>query len=329
MELLNRSMSDLGNTFQRNRALTAQDREREAQSKLNEEMMRLRRDDSAAQNADRADARENRALSLKSQEAHQQRMQTYQQQLAAAKDEEAKWGVLQQMGKDGMLTEEGVAAMNEAFSKKLGEVGIGVKLFKLPTATDNKPQTWEHPETGEKFVYNPRTGNFEKSENPSMTTISDEVDKDTGEVTSRKVSRRMTAAEFQKAMDEEKRSRQPKPGDPLEDALREGKTAPLRKEMDSHLSEIKKGDKDYGFLNGKSRVDRVQELQRKMAELDLPAAQLTNAPISEVGNAAAETAAPGEIPTFATEAEARQAGKKAGDIVRLVINGKPTRVRLK
>lgn len=315
MELLNRSMSDLGNTFQRNRALTAQDREREAQSKLNEEMMRLRRDDSAAQNADRADARENRALSLKSQEAHQNRLQSYQQQLLAAKDEEAKWGVLQQMGKDGMLTEEGVAAMNEAFSKKLGEVGIGVKLFKLPAATDNKPQTWEHPETGEKFVYNPRTGNFEKSENPSMTTISDDVDPETGEITGRKVNRRLTPADLKTAMEEERRAK----ADKAEDAnAAAGPSADEQAQMEEILSRPAVNASQPAAAIKK----RVQQLQGATGELDIPAPQMTNAPI-------AQASAPGEIPTFATEAEARQAGKKAGDIVRLVIKGKPTRVRLK
>lgn len=315
MELLNRSMSDLGNTFQRNRALTAQDREREAQARLNEEMMRLRREDSAAQNADRADARENRALSLKSQEAHQQRMQAYQQQLAAAKDEEAKWGVLQQMGKDGMLTEEGVAAMNEAFSKKLGEVGIGVKLFKLPTATDNKPQTWTHPDTGEKFVYNPRTGNFEKSENPSMTTISDDVDPETGEITSRKVNRRLTPADLKAAMEEERRAK----ADKAEEAnAAAGPTLDEQAQMEEILSRPAVNASQPAAAIKK----RVQQLEGATGELDIPATQLTNAPIARAG-------APGEIPTFATEAEARQAGKKAGDIVRLVINGKPTRVRLK
>lgn len=48
MELLNRSMSDLGHTLQNNRALTLQDRDRQDRRKLDEEMMRIKRDDMAS-----------------------------------------------------------------------------------------------------------------------------------------------------------------------------------------------------------------------------------------------------------------------------------------
>jgi len=337
MQILNRSMSDLGDTFQRNRALTAQEKERQAQQRLNEEMMGLRkrehedtmglrREELTAQTADRSDARENRKLALESQMAHQKKIEQYQAQLAAAKDEEGKWRVLESMGKEGMLTEDGIEQMNQAFSEKLGKVGIGVKMFKLPTPTDNKPQTWTDPNTGAPFVYNPRTGNFEKSE--GTVTMTEEAGED-GEAPKRKISRKMSPADLEKAMAAAAAAKAAAGnGDPLEEAMQEGRNAPFKKEMDAHLKAIKEGDSDYGLLNMKDRPERVRELQQKIGAV--PAGgRVPRITELQGPNSAGAGSSGGAEATFETEAAARAAGKKAGDVVRLMLNGKATRVRLK
>lgn len=307
MQILNRSMSDLGDTLQRNRAMTAQEKERQAQQRLNEEMMGLRkrehedtlglrREELTAQTADRSDARENRKLALESQMAHQKKIEQYQAQLASAKDEEGKWRVLESMGKEGMLTEDGIEQMNQAFSEKLGKVGIGVKMFKLPTPTDNKPQTWTDPNTGAPFVYNPRTGNFEKSE--GTVTMTEEEGAD-GEPPKRKISRKMSPEDLAKAMAEEKAA---KAASDEEAAAAAGPTLQQQGEIEEILNRP-------GIPAG-GRVPRANSLQ------GAPAA------VQPGGN----VIGPG---VFATEQDARAAGHKAGDIVKLDINGKATRVRLK
>jgi len=302
-------MRDLGDTFQRNRALTQAEKERAAQQRLNEEMMGLRkrehedtlglrRDELAGQTADRSDARENRKLALDSQIAHQKKIEQYQAQLAAAKDEEGKWRVLESMGKEGMLTEDGIEQMNQAFSEKLGKVGIGVKMFKLPTPEDNAPRSWKDPETGAPFVYNRRTGNFEKSENPNSVTMSEEIDDVSGEP-KRKITRKMSPADLEKAMAAEAAA---KAAADEEAAAAAGPTLQQQGEIEEILQ--------------RPGIPAGGKPQRKAGLEGAPAA------VQPGGN----VIGPG---VFATEEAARAAGHKAPDVVRLYINGEAKRVRLK
>lgn len=67
----------------------------------------------------------------------------------------------------------------------------------------------------------------------------------------------------------------------------------------------------------------VRDLDSEMRKIQPPQPAAAAAP------AAAPAAATGAVPEFQTEDAARAAGHKAGDIVRLMINGKSTKVRLK
>lgn len=310
MQILNSSLDDLGRTLQGNRAITLNERERGARLDLDREMMGLRKEEMGLRRGEAADTKANRGLLLQSQAAHQQRLEAIQKEGNETKRNQMYLEILGEMNKSGQLTDEGILALQKAFNQQFGATGLGVKLFRraeppTPTSADMGG--------GVRAIYMP--GGKETHVIDERETVTEEADALGGEPT-RRVQRKMAPGESSKLA--------PKPApESVEAALREGKLAPMQKELTGHLDEIKKGDTDYGFLNGKDRVARVKELQARMAELDLPEAKLTNKPAAEV------TGQAGEVPTFATEAEARTAGKKAGDIVRLMIDGKPTRVRLK
>lgn len=285
--LLNRSMSDLGDTFQRNRALTAQDKEREAQQRLNQEMMGLRRSE-AADNRDfrnrEADARDTANAS----------MDDYRQRMLDAKDEDSKMQVWSEMLKSGAVTPESLDAMSAAMSKKLG---VKVTLA-MPAPADNTPKTWTHPETGQAFVYNPRTGNFEKSENPNTVTMTEEEGED-GAPPKRKVTRKMTPADLDAAMKAEQAA---KAAADEEARAADGPTPQQQGEIEEILS--------------RPGIPAGGRVPRKTGIEGAPAA------VQPGGNVIAPE-------VFATEESARAAGKKAGDVIKLNINGEVKRVRLK
>ncbi len=142
LALLLAAGNDLGDAFQHNRdrrtrvdenALDRAMREREGglDRGLRREELGLRREDAA-------DARGVRKQALESQTAHQQRIEKYQQALAQARDDDAKFGILGKMNEEGLLTDEGVNLMSEEINKKFGKAGIGVKLFKLGTGVRQK-----------------------------------------------------------------------------------------------------------------------------------------------------------------------------------------------
>lgn len=312
MQLLNNSLDDLGRTLQGNRAITLNERERGARLDLDREMMGLRKEEMGLRRNDASEARANRGLLLQSQAAHQQRLEAIQKEGNETKRNQMYLEFLGELNKTGQLTDEGLAKMEEKFNEQFGSTGLGVKLFRRAEPVE---PTSKDMGGGVRTIYMP--GSKEAHVIDERETVTDKIP-GTETEPERSVQRRMAPGEASKLT--------PKPAaveDSLEAALKEGKQAPFKTELKGHLDEIKKGDTNYGFLDRKSRVERVKELQRQMAELDLPEAKLTNKPPGEVSGQ------PGELPTFATEAEARTAGKKAGDIVRLMIDGKPTRVRLK
>lgn len=286
MQILNRSMSDLGDTFQRNRALTAQDKEREAARRLNEEMMGLRRSEAA-------DNKEFRNRELESRDNANASMDEYRQRMLDAKDEDSKMQVWSDMLKSGAVTPESLDAMSAAMSKKLG---VTVKLA-MPAAVDNQPKTWTHPETGQKFVYNPRTGNFDQSENPNTVTMTEEEGED-GAPPKRKVTRKMTPADLQKAMAAEQAAK----GAADEEArAADGPTPQQQGEIEEILSRP-------GIPAG-GRVPRISTLAAQPPQIDGAPAEASK--------------------VFASEEEARAAGYKAGAVIKLNINGQVKRVRLK
>lgn len=123
--LLDRGFSSLNDTLLRKRMMEQQAAEHAGN-------LALGRDELAQRMADRADMAANRKLALESQTEHQKRLEDYQKQLAAAKDEATKWQIFENLGKEGLLTQEAVDRMSDEFNTKFAPAGVGVRMFKLP-----------------------------------------------------------------------------------------------------------------------------------------------------------------------------------------------------
>lgn len=147
MELLHGSMRDLGHTLGRNRDRAAHQRDSDLDRRMREEEMGLRRED-------QQDARATRRAGYAAQQSHQQRMEGYQKQMLAAKTEEQKLAIWNDIVKSGAATQETLDAMGKAMSDKLG---VEVKL-QMPVK-DRKPKGFQVG--NQKGIYNPETGNFE------------------------------------------------------------------------------------------------------------------------------------------------------------------------
>lgn len=293
--LLDRSFDRLGDTLLRNRMLAEQQREREAAMGLQRDelasRMRLQRDELAGRTADREDARENRRLMLETQREMAANLAKYREAMANAANEKERWGILVEMSKNGMLTEEGIAKMNEEAGKMYKEIGVGVKLFKLPETT-GAPQVWEDEPSGRRFGYRP--GSKEMHDlTPNMGTMTEEEDPETGRI-KRRWRRRLSPKDLIKP--------------PVEPVIDE--TGGPTPEEEAQLNEIMSRPEVPASQPAARIKQRIQELQR------VP-------PTIEGAGAA------GAVPEFQTEDAARAAGHKAGDVVRLMINGKMTKVRLK
>lgn len=270
MQILNSSLDDLGRTLQGNRAITLNERERAARLDLDREMMGLRKEEMGLRRGEAADSKANRGLMLQSQAAHQQRLEAIQKEGNETKRNQMYLEFLGELNKSGQLTDEGLSVMEQKFNEQFGPTGLGVKLFRRaepPTPTSKDMGG------GVRTIYIP--GSKEAHVIDERETVTDKIP-GTDTEPERSVQRRVAPGEAAKLA--------PKPAaaESIEDALKAGQRAPMQKELTGHLDEIKKGDTDYGFLNGKSRVERVKELQRQMAELDLPAAKLTNAAPGQV-----------------------------------------------
>lgn len=276
MELLNRSMSDLAGTLQRNRALNADERERRMREALERESLGLRREELGLRREDQADARKTRQMGLDAAMKHQGRLEALQKEENA--DKRAKLGMdfLAELNKSGQLTDEGIAAMQEAFSKQFAPAGLQVKLFRA--AEPAAGSFTEDPETGERF-YNRGKQTFKSG--TTRAEVTEEEDPLTGE-TKRRVKRR-----------------------------------------------VKPGELDAAMRGGAGSTAGMEEPEPE----DLPGDRIpVHGPPglpAELSGAAPRVRPAAEPETFETEAAARKAGRKAGDVVRLVLNGKPTLVRLK
>lgn len=120
MELLNRSMSDLGHTLQNNRALTLQDRDRQDRRKLDEEMMRLKRDDMASD-------RSFKEREVTAREGQTRALAEYRDAMVQAKTDEDRFRIFHDMVKSGVVSKDSLAAMSKAMSEKLG-VTVELKM---------------------------------------------------------------------------------------------------------------------------------------------------------------------------------------------------------
>lgn len=231
------SMDDLGDTFARNRLmrqrqnefdLTRSDRTRESDldRAMREKEFGLRREDAADARAVRRESIDAQKSHYANTEAHQAQMADYQRQLLAAKTDEDKFQVLIQMGKEGMLTDDGLAKMSEAMNQKFGQAGIRVQLFRQPAATAKTPTPYKHPTTGKEFV---TYGNTILSADAPYAEVSD-VTEDALGGGKRTVTRKVPAGDLQREMDrlEQKKTL---------DANEQGDVTPQQqKEIDAILS---------------------------------------------------------------------------------------------
>lgn len=265
---------------------------------LREQEFGLRREDAA-------DARAIRREGLAAQEAQARSMEDYRRDMLAAKSDEDKMRLFSDMLKSGALDERGLAAMSKAMSEKLG---VEVTL-RMPEKKSFQTQAGHNLATGESYRQR-AAATADPKEKARLLAIADRLERSVGP----------DAKEGDLLGDMAVGTGDGKPAS-LEDALKQARVRPVQSELDEHLKNLAEGDRRYGFLQTGDREGRARELEAEMRKL-------TNAP--------PQLAAPGPLgppqsaePAFATEEEARAAGHKAGDIVRLVLNGKPTRVRLK
>lgn len=242
LELLNRSMQGLGDTFQQNRLMRDRNRQweteredrvadRTTRADLDRKLLGLREQELQAGTADREDARANRKLSLEAQQAHQQRLEAISKEQNETRRQQMYLEFLGELNKTGQLTDDGLAKMEEAFNKQFGAAGLGVKLFRK-AEQPGKPARVTQKMT------------LPGSEEPA------------------EVTREMSVDELQRQAAEAAST--PKP-----DSLTKAKLAPLKQELAEQLGEIAKGDQRSGFLGlGGSREARVKELQKAIAELE-------------------------------------------------------------
>lgn len=133
MQLLNNAAGDLSSTLLRNRMMGAEDKERRARETLEREMMGLRRED-------QQDARSVRREGLQSQQAHQQRLEAFQQAAAAAKTEEQKLAALKEFAP--YMDDAAIEKMAKVLSEKMGfEVTLkrpasGPRTMKTPAGAE-------------------------------------------------------------------------------------------------------------------------------------------------------------------------------------------------
>lgn len=179
----------------------------------------------------------------------------------------------------------------DAMSKAMSEK-LGVQVILKMPETVGEPKVWEDPPSGRRYAYRPGSKELHDL-TPNVGEVTEEADPITGKVT-QKFRRKLTPAELKAAME----------GRVVEDEAA-GPDEAQQSEIDEIMSRPAV-NASQSAPDIKRRISAMQE-----------------APAIEGGGAA------GEMPTFADEREARAAGYKAGDIVRLRLNGKPTRVRLK
>lgn len=294
MELLERSLGGLADTLQRNRALSAAERERRAREALEREELGLRREERGARESLQREELGLRREGLQLTAEQNRALREFQAESKAVQarhyDDLRRSGLLDVLRRgvaEGSIDLEKLKA-GMADNPMLKDLGVGINFFQVPPA---KP----------------------KDEQFGWPVVTEEEDPFTGEV-KRKTTRRVDPKELDAAV----RGRGAAAPESLEDRIRKAKTDEIERQMQEHLGELGKGDTRTGFLGlGGNREAILKELQAAKEKLGGGAAG---------AGAAAPRVAP---PTFNTEAEARAAGHKTGDVVRLVLEGKPTLVRLK
>ncbi len=106
----------------------------------------------------------------------------------------------------------------------------------------------------------------------------------------------------------------------LEEAMRKSKVDPIQSELDDHLLNISKGDMSYGFLNTSDRAARVRELEPKIHSLTNQAPAAVTGALNPPMAAPRTNIVPDKVSgtqQFESVGQARELGKKTGDIILL------------
>lgn len=211
MQLLGNSFDDLSRTLMANRAMRQRAQENQDTLGLHREELDLRR-------GDQSDARAIRREDLAETTRHHGALENFQKAAAAAakeenaaKRDEAMFKLLTTMGKEGMLTDDALRAMEDKFGEKFGAAGIGVKLFKLPPATAGEPQYFTDPVTGQRKAVLGKTMQGSGSVGGDVTYRPDPSDPEGPLVPTYR--RRMTPEDF-KMLDERSKPKPPPPAAP-------------------------------------------------------------------------------------------------------------------
>jgi hypothetical protein len=129
LQILLGTMRDAGDSFARNRQMTAR--------KQDVDLDRAMRQDEAASDRNWRSQEAEKDRGLRERELQENRdwreeMKKAQSEANAEQREAAMFRVLGEMNEAGALTDEGLAVMQQQIEKKFGPTGIGVKLFRRP-----------------------------------------------------------------------------------------------------------------------------------------------------------------------------------------------------
>ncbi len=192
--LMQGSLDDLSRSILQDRMLKMRASENADKNKLASRELDLREQDLS-------DSRDNRRLALETQRGRYAEQQAHEQRLEALSkegnaDRRMKMGLdlLKELNDSGQLTDEGLNAMNQTFSKMFAPSGIGVKLFK--TSPAREPRAWTSP-AGQHYSIFGNTMMRDADPRPEVTM---ERDPFSGEMAPKSIRQRMTTADLDKAM---------------------------------------------------------------------------------------------------------------------------------
>jgi len=260
MRLLDDAMSDLAGTFQRNRAMKQQEKRDAVRAELEREELGMRKADQAESQLYRQGQSAETARHHKALEDYQSEIKRAQQESNADRRNEAMFKIFSEMGQNGMLTDDALKAMEGEFSKRFGQAGVGVKLFKLPPkAAGTEPRAWQNPATKRNYtVYGNTIMDADRAR--AKRTI-EEDPLNPGQMKER-ITQDLNEDELDQLL--QKRAAPKTEGDPVTAA----RIKALQKQIEGEASKIGSGDETTGFMGfGEGREARIRRAQSKIEEL--------------------------------------------------------------
>lgn len=280
-QLLDRAMGRFGDTLQNNRLLSERRREndldRAMREREGEEARTVRREALDLQRESNAATAEHRKV----MEQIQRESKDMQDRHYRLMDSTGVLKAIQDGLKDGTIKPEalrGAISNNPLFK----ELGLGVDIFQAPSSEVGVPQVWEDKQSGRRFGFRP--GSKEMHDlTPNMGEVTEEADPLTGERT-RRYRRKLTPADLDSAMQQQRA--------PVDEAA--GPTDAEAADMEEILSRP--------AVNASQPAGRIKQ----------QIAELQKVPPTIEGAGAA-----GALEKFESVSQARENGKRPGDIIML------------